>query len=642
MAIDTVNKKLYVVNTGGTVNNGNVTVIDIDPNSATYNTDLGPVANGNSLHPVAAVMDVANNTLFVANSGSSNITVFNFSSSYTSPATSTISLTHSATALAFNPSLNVLYATEPAPDGVALIDTTQSPPVVFNTVPLAPGCAAIAIDNTGSGTAYCAAGNNVYVISGYAYSKTMTDPNNGGGRSVAVNPYSHRVYVAGTGGSGSGGVSVYAGSSSTSPAFSINTPDGDAVAQSVAVDTTDDIAYATQEGGIVTVISGVTGQIIKNVNVTNPADEVAVNPLTHKAYATAGSSISVIDGATYQLDANSPVSTDSIPWAIGINPVTNKIFISNQDDDDVTVFDVSTDTRNTPSAGTSPQALVVDPVNNVTYVAAQGGGSAGSIAEIDANNNINSVTLSPYGGGPTVVSPDSIAYNPINNIVYGGSSAASLVFDFQGGTFGGSTSAFAGAFGAGSPIATAVNPAAGMNYTLFQTGSTPFLAVGDDVAPYGFYVNVCFQDPNNQSHLSIPQVMDVNTVTDTVFIGCSDGNIDIIQGANGYTSGTRTTITNPNSQPAPLLLPRRESRSPTKSTSRIGQASPVHGSISIIDGSYNTILNSIVLGGPVASLAVNQASNKIYALVLREPARKSWSLTAPPRKSSRAPFNDAG
>jgi YVTN family beta-propeller protein len=629
MAIDIQRKKLYVINTGGVVNHGNVTVIDIDPGTIAspnpaYNTEIATVADSNGVNPSSVVFDTANDTLYVANSNSTNLSVFNFTGSSTSPAISDITLASSAATLALNPASHppLLYA-PCAGNGVVVINTSTN--TIANTIAAVIYAAAIAVD-TEAQIAYAAAGNAIYLISGSSY--TGTTFNTGGSessRSIAVNPYTHHVFVGGSGeGCGNGVVSVYKGGVGGGYVNSVCTPSGDGTVQAVAVDVNADIAYATQEGGAVSLISATAADIADITTTGGASDVVAVDPLTHKAYASAGTAISVIDGTTHKLDVNSPTATGSRPWAIAVNPVTNEIYVSNQSDNTVTAINGSDNSVDqTINVGISPQALAVDPVNNVVYVADQGAGGPGAITEIDGNTLTGlPVNLTPYGGGPMNVSPDSIAYNPIANYLYGGSSAASLVFDFQGGTAGGSDSAFGGAFGAGTPIATAVNPAAGMNYTLFQTGgSTPFLAVNDDVAPYGFYENVCFVDAGGGSHPSTPQVMDVNPVTNTVYIGCSDGNIDIVQGADGYGDGTRTTIANPNfpggSSYGAMVV------NPVTNHIFFGTDSSANGGfVADINGSNNniTFVSGLegLTGGPMG-LAINEASNRVYALYFPEP-----------------------
>ena len=117
----------------------------------------------------------------------------------------------------------------------------------------------------------------------------------------------------------------------------------------------------------------------------------AVNPVTHKAYVSLNNganlpAMAVVDEAN---NASSPLTVETSPWAIAVNPVTNTIYVANYDDDDVSVIDGSTNTvGHDISVGNNPDAILVDPVNNLIYV---------------ANYSSNSVTVI---NGVDVVIPD--------------------------------------------------------------------------------------------------------------------------------------------------------------------------------------------------------------------------------------------
>ncbi len=134
---------------------------------------------------------------------------------------------------------------------------------------------------------------------------------------LAVNPVTNRIYVA------SGPIAVIDGG--TNALTSINAG-GFAVA--VAVNpVTNKIYFADKASnpGRVIVIDGATNAI---ANVTDPnANEpvaLAVNPVTNKIYVANGLSnnVTVIDGAT---NATTTITAGSIPFAVGVNPVTTKI-----------------------------------------------------------------------------------------------------------------------------------------------------------------------------------------------------------------------------------------------------------------------------------------------------------------------------
>ena len=58
------------------------------------------------------------------------------------------------------------------------------------------------------------------------------------------------------------------------------------------------------------------------------------------------------------------------PYAVAVNPVTNKIYVANYSSNTVTVIDGATNsTTATVGVGVSPLAVAVNPVTNKIYVA---------------------------------------------------------------------------------------------------------------------------------------------------------------------------------------------------------------------------------------------------------------------------------
>src|SRR5437899_36581 len=57
------------------------------------------------------------------------------------------------------------------------------------------------------------------------------------------------------------------------------------------------------------------------------------------------------------------------PWAVAVNPVTNRIYVANYDNNSVTVIDGATNSTTTVAAGEYPIAVAVNPATNRIYVA---------------------------------------------------------------------------------------------------------------------------------------------------------------------------------------------------------------------------------------------------------------------------------
>ena len=131
------------------------------------------------------------------------------------------------------------------------------------------------------------------------------------------------------------------------------------------------------------------------------------------------------------------------PWAVTLNPVTNKIYVANLGSDNVTVIDGATNGTLTVDVGDSPVAVAVNPVTNKVYVANQG---SDNVTVIDGTTNTTTTV-------PTDSGPCAVAVNPVTNKIYvaNGSSNSVTVID-------GATNDTAAAAAGARPIAVAVNP----------------------------------------------------------------------------------------------------------------------------------------------------------------------------------------
>src|SRR5580693_657449 len=62
------------------------------------------------------------------------------------------------------------------------------------------------------------------------------------------------------------------------------------------------------------------------------------------------------------------ISAGSYPVALAVNAATNKIYVANQNSNNVTVIDGATYNTNTVLAGAAPGAVAVNSVTNKIYV----------------------------------------------------------------------------------------------------------------------------------------------------------------------------------------------------------------------------------------------------------------------------------
>jgi len=649
VAVDPVTNKIYLADSGGTL-----TVIDGATNA------ISTASNGGSASYWAIAVNPVTNLVYAINRDNGNIDVFTgATASAAAQYSTTISLgTGNFFALAVNPVSNTIYVCDDDNGVVDVIDgnTNDVTPVSLGSVGGIPNLPVSVAVNPATSMAYVVEndgnpsfGNSVGVINGsnqlVATIAVGTSPT-----SVVVNPVTNKIYVAN---SGSNSVSVIDGSSNTvtatvtspemlspvglavnpvtnqvfvanegsdyasvingttTPATDVETSSGTSTFVSIAVDTsTDQVYLANGSQGTVGIFNGEnfgpTADILPAQASAN-LEQIAVNPVTHKAYAitntSPASAISVIDGATNP--AATPAYAQSQPWAVAVDPATNFIYVADNGSNTVSVIDGRSNTvTTTVPAGSNPNALVVDPVNNLVYV-----------------SNLNSSSLTVFNGAPpppttystspaTIslsynslgITPNLLAFNPVLNQVYGASSGQGVGFSFPGGS--GSQSVTAGTFFAGTtPVAIGTNPAQGYNYAVFSDDSS--MQVADSHGGTGF--GVC----------TGPTAADVNTTTNVIYVACTDGTVDAVEQPDSFTGGTGVSITLSGSSSTPTAVAVNSVTNMVYVTDSFNDAlyviNPASNNSVTTLYLYNAMSGFSVCSNP-ASLALNTASNKIYVL----------------------------
>ena len=109
---------------------------------------------------------------------------------------------------------------------------------------------------------------------------------------------------------------------------------------------------------------------LPTVHVDNGPYAVAVDPGTHTVYVTntEDNTVSVIDGKTHTVTAT--VFVGDYPTSVAVDPNTHTVYVANLHDGTVSVIDGLTHTVTaTVDAGKGPVAVAVDPGTNTVYVA---------------------------------------------------------------------------------------------------------------------------------------------------------------------------------------------------------------------------------------------------------------------------------
>lgn len=88
----------------------------------------------------------------------------------------------------------------------------------------------------------------------------------------------------------------------------------------------------------------------------------------------------------------SSVTVGANPWAIGLNPDTNMIYVTNNGNDTVSVVDGSTNMVSANvTVGPYPSGLAVNPVTNMVYAARF---PSSAVSVIDGSTNTVTTTVS--------------------------------------------------------------------------------------------------------------------------------------------------------------------------------------------------------------------------------------------------------
>jgi YVTN family beta-propeller protein len=199
--------------------------------------------------------------------------------------------------------------------------------------------------------------------------------------------------------------------------------------------TLNDRVYCANAGdSSVTVIDGVTNQVVTTVAAGSRPYDLCYNSQDNKVYCAnwLSADVTVIDGATNQVITT--VAAGGLPSALCYNPQNDKVYCANNAGDNVTVISGTTNhviTNVDLGMGSTPRALCYNILENKVYVAM----GHGAVAVIDGRIDQILATLGACDA------PQRLCYNPDNNEVYCRSGLlqspndAVWAFDGRGDTF---------------------------------------------------------------------------------------------------------------------------------------------------------------------------------------------------------------
>ena len=231
---------------------------------------------------------------------------------------------------------------------------------------------------------------------------------NGGG--VAVNPNTHRVYVA-----VKGQINVY-DAESHAPLTAIPLPQNYTACYDVAVNTATNRIYAV--GFRTYVIDGNTHTVLHHF--AKVGKEIAVNPTTNRIYIaslvtypyTDPHVVHVLDGAsnTWLPDINLGSTGSSDYVHLAVNPTANRVYVAFTGDDDLRVLDGTTHAEVTRLHLADIGHVAVNPDTNRIYVRTSYEGAVvldgathtqvGTVPKIAGRLRLNWLTNHIYGVAP--------------------------------------------------------------------------------------------------------------------------------------------------------------------------------------------------------------------------------------------------
>src|SRR5215472_598728 len=307
-------------------------------------------------YPVGVAVNPVIKKIYTANEFSNSLSVI---SGISKSVVGRISVGDFPYGVAVNPFDSRVYVTNRGSDTVSVIDGSANTKLHNITVQNSPvGIAAnpsanwIYVTNFNS--------NTVSVIDGITNKVTANIIVGKIPYGIAVNPLNNKVYVTNV---GSGTISVI---DALRNKVTANITVGKSPA-GIAVNPTTNTIYVTNyASNTVSVLNGTTNKVTANITVGKSPVGIAVNPVTDKVYVTniQSSTVSVIDGVTHKITSTITVNpslpgsykvrdpvlsmpiTARFPFItslVGIDDITNMIYVTNTGSDTVSIIDGNTD-----------------------------------------------------------------------------------------------------------------------------------------------------------------------------------------------------------------------------------------------------------------------------------------------------------
>ena len=271
-----------------------------------------------------------------------------------------------------------------------------------------------------------------------------------------------------------------------------------------------------------------------------------------------------------------PINVGANPWAISINPATNKIYVTNSGNDTVSVIDGNTNTVKFLTVGQNPTGIVVNPFTNLAYV------SKFSSNSISVINGTTDTVIANIAVGKL---PDLLGLDTVSNKIYVPNSAEKSVSVIDGNT----NTVLKTILLENNPAAIIVNP---QTHLAYVTNAGNVTVIDGNTDQISETISV------SSGHLTS---MAVNPSTNRIYVSdILDNNIFVID-SNDNTLISKIQV---GKNPDGIAI--------NTNTNTIYVANSGDGSVSVIDGNTNTVTDNVAAGTHVFAIAVNPISGVVY------------------------------
>lgn len=179
--------------------------------------------------------------------------------------------------------------------------------------------------------------------------------------------------------------------------------------------------------GQIAVIDGNTNTIVASIPLANPTHfpfKLAANETNNRVYVTSlQGSVTVVDGATNSIITT--IAGGRVPFGVAVNPVTDRIYVSNLADSDLSVIRGSTNAIEANIfIGTASNVAAANRVTGRVYAASTG--NELSVVDGRLTSPTYNTVLSSVG---SFSGASDVAVNPNTNYVYLMSGSLLKIFD---------------------------------------------------------------------------------------------------------------------------------------------------------------------------------------------------------------------